>query len=73
MVNYAPWLSNLIRRSLMTMMTSTEVKGQPRSNVVIYVLWQPRLIRLMYPLYKLRMLMMTFMEVIKAQIVNHAL
>ena len=34
-VNYVPWLQNLVRRSVMTMMTCTEVKGQQRSNVLI--------------------------------------
>ena len=34
-VNYVPWLQNLIRRSVMTIMTCTEVKGQQRSNVLI--------------------------------------
>ena len=33
--NYVPWLQNLVRRSVMTMMTCTEVKGQQRSNVLI--------------------------------------
>ena len=33
--------TNVVRRSLMTMMTFTEVKGQQRSNVVIYVIWLP--------------------------------
>ena len=37
--------TNLVRRSLMTMMTFIEVKGQQRSNVVIYVIWLPYLVR----------------------------
>ena len=40
-VNYVTWLPNLVSRSLMTMMTFMEVKGQQRLNVVIYVLWPP--------------------------------
>ena len=32
--NYVPWLQNLVKRSVMTMMTCTEVKGQQRSNVL---------------------------------------
>ena len=37
--------TNLVRRSLMTMMTFIEVKGQQMSNVVIYVIWLPHLAR----------------------------
>ena len=44
-VNFALWLPNLVRRSLMTKMTCIEVKGQQRSNVVIYVIWLPHLVR----------------------------
>ena len=39
--------TNVVRRSLMTIMTRIKVKGQPalRSNVIIYVIWPPHLIR----------------------------
>ena len=50
----------------MTIMTFIEVKGQQKSNVVIYVIWLPHLVRYtqeIYRLYKLRMVMMTFMDV----------
>ena len=36
---------NLVRRSLMIVMSFIEVKGQQRSNVVIYVIWLPHLVR----------------------------
>ena len=44
-VNYVPWLQNLVRQLVMTMMTCIEVKGQQRSNVLIYVIWLPHLVR----------------------------
>ena len=37
--------TNLVRKSLMTLMTFIEIKGQQRSIVVIYVIWLPYLVR----------------------------
>ena len=62
LVNYVPWLQNLVRRSVMTMMTCTEVKGQQRSNVLI--LYMATTFDQIYRQYKVR-IMMTFMKVIQ--------
>ena len=71
-VNYVPWLQNLVRRSVMTMMTYTEVKGQQRSNVIIYGyhIWSD------IPLIQGKDhddLHKGHPKVIKGQIVNHAI
>ena len=60
------------RKSLMTMTTLIEVKGQQKSNMVIYVIWLPHLVRCT-PNTSYKRMMMTLIEVIKGQIVHHAL
>ena len=60
------------RKSLMTMTTLIEVKGQQRSNMVIYVIWLPHLVRCT-PNTSYKRMTMTLIEVIKGQIVHHAL
>ena len=37
--------TNVVIRSLMTITTCIKVKGQQRSNMIIYVIWPPHLIR----------------------------
>ena len=46
-VNYVLWLLNLVRSSLMMMMTFTEVKGPKvnRGQMWLSVIWLPHLVR----------------------------